>query len=206
MGHDPHHERANRKVRSRSRSDVRPNNPRPREVYFLRPILANQELHDRIGKEAKAIGFRQLRNWLYWCLVQELNKICSAIGKRSPFEKVTRKLKDRTFQRDRLQTTLTGNLAPCHFKELDRLSDYGLNLTVSQGAFEFLVRRGIQKALGARPIKKTVQKFDGGAVIDALKSGRPPSGVLTVPALNDRLISNKGALPGVRDYGNSVLL
>src|SRR5712692_9730273 len=62
---------------------------------FLRPMLVNQELHDRIGKEAKAIGFRQLRNWLYWGLVQELTKICSDKGGRSPsIATVTRKLKD----------------------------------------------------------------------------------------------------------------
>jgi hypothetical protein len=51
---------------------------------FLRPMLANQELHDRIGREAKAIGFQQLRNWLYWGLVQELAKICSDKDPKSP--------------------------------------------------------------------------------------------------------------------------
>ncbi len=62
---------------------------------FLRPMLANEELHERIGKEAKAIGFRQLRNWLYWGLVQELSKICSDKDARSPsIATVTRKLKD----------------------------------------------------------------------------------------------------------------
>jgi hypothetical protein len=62
---------------------------------FLRPMLTNQELHDRIGNEAKAIGFRQLRNWLYWGLVQELAKICSDNDPRSPSIKaVTRQLKD----------------------------------------------------------------------------------------------------------------
>ena len=51
---------------------------------FLRPMLADQELHNRIDKEAKAIGFRQLRSWLYWGLVQELTKICSDKDPRSP--------------------------------------------------------------------------------------------------------------------------
>lgn len=64
-------------------------------LIFLRPMLANQELHDRIGKEAKGIGFRQLRNWLYWGLVQELSKICSDKDERSPsIATVTLKLKD----------------------------------------------------------------------------------------------------------------
>jgi hypothetical protein len=55
-------------------------------------------------------------------------------------------------------------------------------------AFEFLVRRGIHKALGVRPMKKTVQKFIGDAVRDAMRAGAPSSGVLTVSPLNDRLI------------------
>ena len=55
--------------------------------------------------------------------------------------------------------------------EIERFSEHGFNLTVSEAAFEFLVRRGIHKALGARPMKKTVQKFIGDAVRDALKAG-----------------------------------
>jgi hypothetical protein len=51
---------------------------------FLRPMLADQQLRDRIGKEAKAIGFQQLRDWLYWDLVQELSKICSDKEAKSP--------------------------------------------------------------------------------------------------------------------------
>jgi ATP-dependent Clp protease ATP-binding subunit ClpA len=72
--------------------------------------------------------------------------------------------------------------------EIERFSEHGFNLTVSEAAFEFLVRRGIHKALGARPMKKTVQKFIGDAVRDALKAGVPSSGVLAVSPLNDRLM------------------
>jgi HEPN superfamily AbiU2-like protein len=62
---------------------------------FLRPMLTDKQLHDRIGKEARAIGFRQLRNWLYWALVQELTKICSDKDRRSPsITTVTQKLRD----------------------------------------------------------------------------------------------------------------
>lgn len=62
---------------------------------FLRPMLADQELHDRIGKEAKAIGFQQLQSWLYWGLVQELAKICSDKDPRSPsITKLRQKLKN----------------------------------------------------------------------------------------------------------------
>jgi ATP-dependent Clp protease ATP-binding subunit ClpA len=54
-------------------------------------------------------------------------------------------------------------------EELARLRERGFDLTVSDEAFEFLVRRGIHKALGARPMKKTVQKFIGDAIRQALR-------------------------------------
>ena len=50
------------------------------------------------------------------------------------------------------------------FEELARFEEKGFNLRVSEEAFEFLVRRGIHKAFGARPMKKTVQKFIGDAI------------------------------------------
>ena len=62
---------------------------------LLRPMMSNQDLIDRIAKQAKGVGFRRLRNWLYWALVHELAKICSDNDPRSPsIAKVTRKLKD----------------------------------------------------------------------------------------------------------------
>lgn len=62
---------------------------------FLRPMLANQELQDRIGEEGKVSGFERLRNWLYWGLVQELSNICSDKSESSPsIRTVTWKLKD----------------------------------------------------------------------------------------------------------------
>jgi hypothetical protein len=62
---------------------------------FLRPMMSNQDLLDRIAKEAKGVGFRRLRNSLYWALVHELAKICSDNDPRSPsIANVTRKLKD----------------------------------------------------------------------------------------------------------------
>ena len=47
-------------------------------------------------------------------------------------------------------------------EELARFRERGFDLTVSDDAF--LVRRGIHKALGARPLKKTIQKFIGEAI------------------------------------------
>lgn len=71
--------------------------------------------------------------------------------------------------------------------ELARLQAQGFDLTVSEPAFEFLVRRGISKVLGARPMKRTVQKSIGDAVRHALKTEQSPSGTLAVSALSDSL-------------------
>ena len=79
-----------------------------------------------------------------------------------------------------------GSIAIC--EELDRFNDRGFELTISEAAFEFLIRRGIQKTLDACPMRKTVEKFIGDAVRDALKSGARSSGILTVSTLSDRLI------------------
>ncbi len=64
--------------------------------------------------------------------------------------------------------------------EVARLRKHEFDLSVSEHAFEFLVRRGIHKTLGARPMKETVQKFIGDAVRCALKSGHSPTGTLNV--------------------------
>jgi ATP-dependent Clp protease ATP-binding subunit ClpA len=73
-------------------------------------------------------------------------------------------------------------------EELTRFRERGFDLRVSDETFEFLVRRGIHKALGARPMKGTVRKFVGDAVRDAIKAGEPSSGVLVVSPLSDRLM------------------
>jgi ATP-dependent Clp protease ATP-binding subunit ClpA len=73
-------------------------------------------------------------------------------------------------------------------EELARFRERGFDLTVSDEAFEFLVRRGIHKALGARPMKGTVRKLVGDAVRDTIKAVEPSSGVLVVSPLNDRLM------------------
>ena len=50
-------------------------------------------------------------------------------------------------------------------------------LRASEEVVEFLVRKGIHKALGARPMKRTVQKFIGDAIRFVLKEGEEPGGV-----------------------------
>jgi ATP-dependent Clp protease ATP-binding subunit ClpB len=72
-------------------------------------------------------------------------------------------------------------------EELARFRQQGFDLTVSDDAFEFLVRRGIHKALGARPMKKTVQKFMGDAIRQALKAGASANGRLAVSPIADHL-------------------
>ena len=73
-------------------------------------------------------------------------------------------------------------------EEIARFRAQGFELTVSEPAFEFLVRRGIHKALGARPMKKTVQKFIGDAIRGALKSRAKLTGTLSVSLKAESLI------------------
>jgi len=72
-------------------------------------------------------------------------------------------------------------------EELGRLREKGFELEVSNEAVEFLVRRGIHKTLGARPMKNTVRKFAGDAIREALKSATVPSGALVVSPRGDNL-------------------
>jgi ATP-dependent Clp protease ATP-binding subunit ClpA len=78
-------------------------------------------------------------------------------------------------------------------EELARFRTRGFELTVCDEAFEFLVRGGFHKTFGARSLEKTVQKFIGDAVRDAIKSSSPASGVLGVSLLRDRLIIGAGS-------------
>jgi ATP-dependent Clp protease ATP-binding subunit ClpA len=72
--------------------------------------------------------------------------------------------------------------------ELERFRTQGFQLSVTDPAFEFLVRRGVNKALGARPMKRVIQKYLGDAIRDALKCGTRPSGVLVLSPAEDRLM------------------
>jgi ATP-dependent Clp protease ATP-binding subunit ClpA len=72
-------------------------------------------------------------------------------------------------------------------EELDRFRQQGFYLTVSEPAYEFLARKGMHRTLGARLMKKTVQKFMGDAIRDALKAGQAPTGTLAVSTLSNTL-------------------
>ena len=90
------------------------------------------------------------------------------------------------------------------FEELARFREKGFDLRVSEEAFEFLVRRGIHKAFGARPMKKTVQKFIGDAIAQALKSGAQPSGTLAVSPLADHLTISREPKPPAKLGGSNT--
>ncbi len=72
-------------------------------------------------------------------------------------------------------------------EELRRLKDRGYDLELSELAFEFLVRHGTSKGLGARPMKRTIRKFIGDAIRTSIKAGEQPTGALVVSVSNDRL-------------------
>lgn len=65
-------------------------------------------------------------------------------------------------------------------EEVERYRKSGIELTVSVDAVEFLVRRGIHRTLGARPMKRTAQKYIGDAIRMALKDGHLKSGDIRV--------------------------
>lgn len=77
--------------------------------------------------------------------------------------------------------------------ELARFRAKGFDLTVSEETFEFLVRRGIHKTLGARTLKRVVQKFMGDAIRTALEANEFPSGALVARLLDNRLEITKVA-------------
>lgn len=72
-------------------------------------------------------------------------------------------------------------------EELERFREQGYYLTISESAVEFLVRRGIHKTLGARPMRRVVQKSVGDALCDALKCEKSPVGKLVISRRCDAL-------------------
>jgi AbiU2 len=132
---------------------------------FLRPMLANQELQNRINGEGKVRAFEQLRYWLYWGLVQQLSNICSDRDERSPsITTVTRKLKDDVNLRKQLEKKWVKNGAtPADFDHT--YSDY------LQRAEEVLSSRSVggykkirnklvsHNALGRSPMSPTGYDF-----------------------------------------------
>jgi ATP-dependent Clp protease ATP-binding subunit ClpB len=92
---------------------------------------------------------------------------------------VFRKLSFQT-QREIAQITLE--------RELARMREKGFHLTASTEAIEFLVRKGIHKTHGARPMRNTVERYVGDAVRHALLEGEATSGNLAPDALGQCLL------------------
>ena len=65
-------------------------------------------------------------------------------------------------------------------EELARFREKGFDLSLSDEALEFLVRKGIHRTLGARPMKRTAQKYIGDAIRMALKEINSSAGALVV--------------------------
>jgi ATP-dependent Clp protease ATP-binding subunit ClpA len=57
-------------------------------------------------------------------------------------------------------------------EEIERYRRMGIDLTIDEETVEMLIRKGITKALGARPMKRTVQKFLGDVVRERMKKSR----------------------------------
>ena len=55
-------------------------------------------------------------------------------------------------------------------EELELYRKIGIEFVVDNETLELLIRKGISKALGARPMKRTVQKYLGDVITERLKS------------------------------------
>jgi ATP-dependent Clp protease ATP-binding subunit ClpA len=56
-------------------------------------------------------------------------------------------------------------------EEVKRYRKLGIDLAVDEETVEMLIRKGITKALGARPMKRTVQKYLGDVVRERMRKG-----------------------------------
>ena len=54
------------------------------KFLFLRPMIVNESLNQRISAEERGVCFRELRNWLYRDFVLELVKVCDDSDERTP--------------------------------------------------------------------------------------------------------------------------
>jgi AbiU2 len=67
------------------------------QFLFLRPMMVNEHLIKRIALQEKGVGFRQLRDWLYWGFIQEIVKLCQDPDDRTPsIRKLRKVLEDET--------------------------------------------------------------------------------------------------------------
>ncbi len=79
--------------------------------------------------------------------------------------------------------------------ELKHLRAQGHDLSADAAVLPFIVRRGIHPRLGARPMRRAVEKLIGDAVAGAILRGEPTSGQLVVDSADELAIesaSDKG--------------
>jgi len=74
-------------------------------------------------------------------------------------------------------------------EELVRFRQLGFNVALTEKAMESLIRKGIHKAFGARPMKNVVQKSIGDGVRETLKAGHSLVGVPAIPPYIDQRIT-----------------
>lgn len=73
-------------------------------------------------------------------------------------------------------------------QELSRLAKQGYKLSAPPEVLEFLIRKGMDRTLGARPMRGTVQKFVEDAIVFAHNSDSFPSGILRVDPTKQLLV------------------
>ena len=67
------------------------------KFLFFRPMMLNEKLNERMSLQEKGIGFRQLREWLYWGFIQEIVKLCLDPDDRTPsIRKLKKALEDES--------------------------------------------------------------------------------------------------------------
>ena len=65
------------------------------QFLFFRPMMVNEKLIQRMSLQKKGVGFRQLRDWLYWGFVQQIVNLCLDPDDRTPsIRKLRRELED----------------------------------------------------------------------------------------------------------------
>jgi ATP-dependent Clp protease ATP-binding subunit ClpC len=58
----------------------------------------------------------------------------------------------------------------------DRLNEYGVKVELTEGSRKWLAKTGYDKAFGARPLRRALQKFVESPLSIALLSGEIPTG------------------------------
>jgi len=78
-------------------------------------------------------------------------------------------------------------------KELSRLKDKGYASTYDDSTLEFLVRKGIDRVFGARPLRNTIERHVQDALARRIIAGKPPAGVIRYcDKLRDLVIVDAG--------------